>query len=85
MNPRKRIILLILIMFAVVSVVEVVTIYILYQTAFHEEELRLTESVRSQARLIEAVARFDKKFSKGYPGGRADGYAQSAPGCTCPL
>lgn len=69
MRPRKRILLLIFIMSAIVLVVEAITIGILYHTAIAEERARLKETARSQARLIEAVARFDKVYSKNYPYG----------------
>jgi len=59
MNPRKRILLLILIMSVAVAVVEAITIGTLYHAAISEERLRLEEAAKSQARLIEAVARFD--------------------------
>jgi hypothetical protein len=67
MNPRNRILLLILIMSIIVVVVESITIGLLYQAAFEQERLRLVETARSQARLIEAVARFDKANSAGFP------------------
>lgn len=69
MRPRKRILLLIFIMFSIVLVVETITIGILYQTAIAEEKSRLKEAAKSQARLIEAVARFDKVYSRNYPYG----------------
>jgi hypothetical protein len=69
MNPRKRILLLILIMSSIVIGVESLTVAILYYTAFGEEKLRLVETARSQARLIEAMARFDKIHSNDYPYG----------------
>jgi hypothetical protein len=62
MRPRSRIFLLIVIMSAIVMAVESITIGILYHTAFDQERLRLVETAKSQARLIEAVARFDQKF-----------------------
>jgi len=43
--------------------------WISYETAFEEERARLTELAQSQARLIEAVARFDAVYSKEYPKG----------------
>ena len=69
MNPRKRIILLVLIMVTIVFCVELSTIGILYKTAITEERERLEETAKSQARLIEAVARFDRNYSGGYPYG----------------
>ncbi|MDP6787530.1 MAG: PAS domain S-box protein, partial [Rhodospirillales bacterium] len=41
----------------------------LYATAFAEQRLRLVETAKSQARLMEAVARFDQKYSSDYPQG----------------
>lgn len=47
-----------------------VTIYELYTAAIDEERARLIESVQSQARLMEAVARFDSVYSQtGVAGG----------------
>jgi hypothetical protein len=69
MSPRKRIVLLVLIMSSIVIAVEAITIGILYQTAISEEKSRLKETARSQARLIEAVARFDQIYSKSHPHG----------------
>jgi diguanylate cyclase (GGDEF)-like protein/PAS domain S-box-containing protein len=58
--------ILVLVMFSVIGI----TTYQLYNTAFHEEHERLIETVKSQARLIEAIARFDRKFSgRNMPGG----------------
>jgi hypothetical protein len=58
MSPRKRVFLLIAIMTGVSLVVEFIVFGMLYSIAFNEEEVRLTETVQSQARLIEAIARF---------------------------
>ncbi|MDM8558440.1 PAS domain S-box protein, partial [Candidatus Parabeggiatoa sp. HSG14] len=41
---------------------------LLYKTAFKEQQERLVETAQSQARLIEAVARFDTKYSKNENG-----------------
>jgi len=54
-------------MSGIVIVVEAITIGILYHTAIAEQKSRLKEAARSQARLIEAVARFDKRYSQNYP------------------
>jgi hypothetical protein len=69
MSPSRRILLLILIISSIVIVVESITFGLLYHTAFEEERLRLIETARSQARLIEAVARFDKLHSSDYQHG----------------
>jgi len=60
MSERKRLFLLISIMTAASLIVAGITMFILYRAAFSEEKARLVESAQSQARLIEAVARFDK-------------------------
>ena len=55
---------------AVSLVVATLTIYLLYDAAFSEERARLLETVRSQARLMEAIARFDAVYSReDHPGG----------------
>lgn len=69
MSPRYRLLLLISIMSLIVVAVESITFGILYNTAFEEEKLRLVETAKSQARLIEAVARFDRQFGHEYPFG----------------
>ena len=60
---------LILIMTGVSLVMTLASIFILYQTAYEEERSRLVEVAQSQARLMEAVARFDMKYSHNYPEG----------------
>jgi hypothetical protein len=60
MRPRKRILLLIFIMFSIVLVVETITMGILCQTAIAEEKSRLEEADKSQERLIEVIVLFDK-------------------------
>jgi signal transduction histidine kinase/ActR/RegA family two-component response regulator len=52
--------LLSIIMFVVVLASISITTYMLYQTAYDKQRDRLQETVVSQARLIEAVARFDQ-------------------------
>ena len=69
MDEKKRVLLLIFIMAASSLMVAGVAITMLYHTAFKEEKARLVETAQSQARLIEAVARFDEKYSKDYPEG----------------
>jgi PAS domain S-box-containing protein len=75
MGERKRLISLISIMTAVSLLVAGITVYLLYCTAFDEERARLVEIVQSQARLIEAVARFDSARARrdpaSYPRGAA--------------
>jgi PAS domain S-box-containing protein len=68
-GDRRRILLLSLILFAGCALVTSTSIWILYQAALEGEKTRLGVSAQSQARLIEAVARFDAAFSVDYPGG----------------
>ena len=69
MTESKRIFLLILIMIGVSLVVAGIAIYVLYQAAMNEGRGRLMESAQSQARLIEAIARFDAVQSRDFPEG----------------
>jgi len=69
MKDFTRVIYLTLIMMIVSLVVLGITISVLYRTAFNENRARLVETAQSQARLIEAVARFDAIYSKNYPEG----------------
>lgn len=62
---RSQGLLLLLIMTAVSIGVGVISITLLYLTAFDEEKERLEETARSNARLMEAVARFDRRYSNG--------------------
>jgi PAS domain S-box-containing protein len=71
MSERGRVLFLILIMTIVVLVVGGISITLLYQAAFREEQARLVETAQSQARLLEAVARFDALYSQNYPQGAA--------------
>ena len=66
---RLVIILLILIMVVIVLGVELIAFKMLYQTAFKEQAEDLRDIVVSQARLIEAMARFDSRYNKTYPSG----------------
>ena len=70
MNERKRVFLLIAIMTSVSLLVSGVTITFLYRAAIQEEDRRLRETVESQARIIEVMAKFDKVYSNSFsPGG----------------
>jgi hypothetical protein len=60
---RKRVVLLISIMAVVCLGIEAITIGMLYKTALQEERQRLEETAKSQARLIEAVARNDAEHN----------------------
>jgi len=65
----KRAFLLALILFAVTATVGTTTIGILYQTVLEGVRSQLVETAQSQARLIEAVSRFDQTYSHDYPAG----------------
>lgn len=69
MSPRMRVLTLFLIMVSIVVVTETITVRILYHAAITEQRSRLEETAKSQARLIEAVARFDETYSINYPHG----------------
>jgi len=69
MSQQKRVLLLIFIMVVVSVVVTGTTINILYNAAINEEKARMVQTAQSQARLIEAVARFNAIYSKEYPKG----------------
>lgn len=69
MSGRTRMLLLVLIMVSVALSVGGITIYILYTTHLEQQRERLTVTARSQARLIEAVARFDRIYNENYPQG----------------
>jgi hypothetical protein len=69
MTPRRRVLLLISVMAFVVLLVAVTSFNMLFQTALAEERARLVETAKSQARLIEAIARFDAMYSNDYPAG----------------
>ncbi|MDH4318022.1 MAG: hypothetical protein OEV64_06500 [Desulfobulbaceae bacterium] len=66
MNPRKRIAFLVCIMTGAISLILSCTLWILYDVSLNSQKLRLRETVKSQARLIEAVARFDKAYNFNY-------------------
>ncbi len=69
MTPRRRVLSLVCIMASVVLIVTAASFSMLFRTALTEERARLVETARSQARLIEAVARFDAKHSTDFPEG----------------
>ena len=69
MSPRRRILLLILIMAIIVLAVEFMAFSMLYRTALDEQKSRLQETAISQARLIESIFRFNSIYLKNYPAG----------------
>ena len=62
MSGRKRLFFLISTMATVSLVVALIAIYILYNAAFAEEQARPVETAMSQARLMEAVERFNAVY-----------------------
>lgn len=59
----------VLIMAIMTMVLGTVAIGVLYDTAFEVERRRLLETAHNQARIMEAVARFDQAYSGNYPDG----------------
>lgn len=69
MGENKRFVFLIAIMVTICLIATGISTAILYRTALEVERERLTETAQSQARLIEAIARFDDKYTRAYPEG----------------
>ncbi len=69
MNDHQRLFFLILILTVVGAFIAGVANYFLYDAAFEQNRERLTVTAQSQARIMEAVSRFDEKFSSDFPGG----------------
>jgi signal transduction histidine kinase len=69
MDERKRLLALIAIMAVAVFLSGAIAIGLLYQAAVEQQRTRLIETAQSRARLMEAVARFDRVYSRDYPGG----------------
>ena len=69
MGERNRVFLLIGLMILATGIVGTTVFIFLYNAAMGEERGRLTETVKSQARLIEAVARHDMAYQPHLPGG----------------
>ncbi len=71
MHERRRILFLTLIMLAVAVGVAAIAISALYEVGFEQQRARLVETAQSHARLIEAVARFDARYSTEHVFGSA--------------
>lgn len=69
MTEHRRLYLLILLMTSVSLVVAGIAMSMLYRAAIDETRERLMETAQSQARLIEAVARFDAVQRTDFPDG----------------
>ena len=63
MKKNKQSFLLITVLITVVLIVEGITLLMLYNTAFEQQRSQLTATAQNQAKLIEAVARFDSRFN----------------------
>ena len=68
MAEGVRVVVLVLIMAISLLLTTGITIWILYRTASEQEETRLVETVKSQARLIEAIAREETTHEEMYGG-----------------
>jgi len=69
MAEYKRVALLVLVMAVVAAAATAVATGMLYKTAFERERLQLIDSAQGQARLIEAIAQFDRVYTRDYPDG----------------
>jgi hypothetical protein len=69
MRLKTKMVQLISIMVLAICAVEAITIGVLYHTALGEEKKRLETTAKSQARLMEAIAKFDSAHYGTYPGG----------------
>ena len=67
----KRLALLIAVMMGVALIIGASAIYTMYQGGIERERVRLQDLVQSQARLLEAIANFDRSHSTYPPGPEA--------------
>jgi PAS domain S-box-containing protein len=68
-SEKRRFVLLAVIMLSVAFFIGGSALAVLYDTAFKEQRSNLIQMAQSQARLLEAVGRFDALYSTDYPGG----------------
>jgi len=66
MRERNMMYVLVLIMITVCVVVSGIAVYLLYETSFEQQKERLVATAQSQARLMEAVAKFDVLHQEKY-------------------
>lgn len=72
MGHRKRLLVLLLILFSVSLTAGGIAIAVLYRASMEQQRARLIETAQSQARLLEAVARYDAQYTtEEYPQGAA--------------
>jgi len=69
MTNTKRVILLIALLTVITLTATGVTIGLLYGAAIREERARLVDTAKTQARLMESVARFDAAYTQTFPDG----------------
>ncbi len=69
LQKRSRLLLLIGVMVVVSLLIVSTAIYLLYIATFEVTRERLVDTVKSQSRMMEAVAEFDAIYSTDYPGG----------------
>lgn len=70
LSDRGRILFLVAIMAVVAVITAIISLGMLHQTALDEGRSRLVNIAQNQARLIEAMARFDQAYSQtDIPGG----------------
>ncbi len=69
MREKRSVLKLIVLMILATGIVGATVFLILYRAAMSEERMRLTETVKSQARLIESIARHDMAYKPHLPGG----------------
>jgi PAS domain S-box-containing protein len=72
LSANRRLLLLLSILILVASMATGAAISALYRAAMHGQRSLLVEVAQSQARLLEAVARFDERWSSDFPGGPLD-------------
>ncbi|MZH01988.1 MAG: PAS domain S-box protein [Nitrospinae bacterium] len=66
---KKQRLYLFLILLIVVVGVSAILIYQAYNEHLHDHQREMVHIVKSRARIIEAVAKFDKQYSSNFPGG----------------
>ena len=69
LGSRRRLVFLIVGMAVVGFGAVAVTFLVLYGAAFDGQRVRLVETTRSRASLIESVASFDRQYNPDFPGG----------------
>ncbi len=72
MSDRGKVLLLMAIMTGLVLVATVMSLLVLFRTAFEGQRARLVETVQSEARLIEAMLRHEKHYAGSLPAGHDD-------------